>query len=59
MGHAHTVSVLYKLITSAKNTDDLSFGFDRNSRRRQEELSNICSKMSVVVQNIKKKPHTV
>ena len=27
---AHTVSLMYKLVTSAKDTDDLSIGFDRD-----------------------------
>ena len=28
--HAHINSLMYKLITSAKDTDGLSIGFDRN-----------------------------
>ena len=28
--HAHTVSLKHKLITSAEDTDGLSFGFDRD-----------------------------
>ena len=31
---------MYKLKFSAKNTDDLSIRFDRNSNRRQRELTN-------------------
>ena len=31
---------MYILITSAKDTDDLSFGFDRDRVMRQRELSN-------------------
>ena len=31
---------MYKLITSAQNTDDLSKGFDRDGGRRQRELTN-------------------
>ena len=38
--HAHIVSLMYKLITSAKDTDDLSIGFDHNRDRRQRELTN-------------------
>ena len=38
--HAHIVSLLYKLITSARKTDDLSIGFDRDRDRRQRELTN-------------------
>ena len=33
--HAHIVHLLYKLITSAKDTDDLPIGFDRDRRRQQ------------------------
>ena len=38
--HAHVVS-LYTLITSARGSDDLSIGFDRDRGRRQRELTNI------------------
>ena len=38
--HAHIVSLMYKLITSSKGSDDLSIGFDRDRNRRQRELSN-------------------
>ena len=38
--HAHLVSLMYKLITSSKNSDDLSIGFDRSSARRREEITN-------------------
>ena len=37
--HAQVVSLLYKLITSARDTDDMSFGFDRDRGRRQRELT--------------------
>ena len=40
ISHARLVSLLYKLITSSKNSDDLSIGFDRNSVRRREEMTN-------------------
>ena len=30
ISHAHIVSLMYKLVTSAKDTDDLSIGFDRD-----------------------------
>ena len=33
ISHAHIVSLMYKLITSAEDTDDLSIGFDRDSKR--------------------------
>ena len=31
---------MYKLITSARNTDDFSIGFDRSRDRRKQELTN-------------------
>ena len=57
---------MYKLITSARDTDDLSIGFDRDCDGRQQELTNkkikkennmreICSEMFLVLQNIKEK----
>ena len=39
LSHAHIVSLMYKLITSAKD-NDFSIGFDRDRGRRQRELSN-------------------
>ena len=38
--HAHIVSLMYKLITTAKGCDDLSIGFDRDRTRRRNELTN-------------------
>ena len=38
--HAHIVSLMYKLITSSRGSDDLSIGFDRDRGRRQRELTN-------------------
>ena len=38
--HAHIVSSMYKLLTSSKDSDDLSIGFDRNRGRRKNEISN-------------------
>ena len=38
--HAHIVSLMYKLITSARDTDGLSTGFDRNRNRAKQELTN-------------------
>ena len=35
--HAHIVCLMYELITSARNTDDLSIGFDRSRDVRQKE----------------------
>ena len=40
ISHAHIVSLVYKLITSAKNTVDLSIGFDRDRVMRQRVLTN-------------------
>ena len=31
---------MYKLITSAKDSDDLSIGFDRDRGRRRDEITN-------------------
>ena len=38
--HAHIVSLMYKLLTSSRGSDDLSIGFDRDRNRRQRKLSN-------------------
>ena len=38
--HAHRVSLMYKLLTSSKGSDDLSICFDRDRNRRQRELTN-------------------
>ena len=38
--HAHIVSLMYKLLTSSKRSDDLSIGFDRDRTRRRNELNN-------------------
>ena len=38
--HAHIVSLMYKLLPSSKDGDDLSIGFDRNRGRRKNELTN-------------------
>ena len=48
--HAHFVSLIYKIVTSSKDSDDLSIGFDHNRGRRKNELSNN--------KNIKGKYHT-
>ena len=40
ISHAHIVSLMYKLITSARDSDDLSIGFHRDRNRRQRELTN-------------------
>ena len=38
--HAHIVSLMYKLSTSSRGSDDFSIGFDRDRGRRQRELTN-------------------
>ena len=40
ISHAHIVSLMYKLLTSSKDSDDLSIDFDRSRDRRKSELSN-------------------
>ena len=40
INHAHIVSLMYELLTSATDTVDLSIGFDRDHGRRQQELTN-------------------
>ena len=49
VNNAHTVCLMYKVITSSKDSDDLSIGFDRDRGRRKRELTNI--------KNIKGKYH--
>ena len=39
ISHVHLVSLMYKLITSIRNSDDLSTGFDRSPNRRKDELA--------------------
>ena len=39
ISHAHIVSLMYKLITSRKDSDDLSIGFDLSKNRRRDELA--------------------
>ena len=38
--HAHIVSIMNKLLTSSRGSDDLSIGFDRHRNRRKQELTN-------------------
>ena len=40
ISHAHIVSLMYKLLTSCKDGDDLSIGFDRNRDKRKRALTN-------------------
>ena len=37
---AHYVCLMYKLLSSSRNSDDLSIGFDRSRDRRKRELNN-------------------
>ena len=39
ISHAHIVSLMYKLLTSSKGSDDLSIGFNRDRESRKGELS--------------------
>ena len=39
ISHAHLVSLIYKLITSSKDSNDLSIGFDNSRNRRRDELA--------------------
>ena len=39
ISHAHLVSLMYKLKTSSKYSNDLSKGFDRSRCRRRDELA--------------------
>ena len=39
VSHSYIVSLMYKIINSAKDSDDLSIGFDRSRDRRKEELT--------------------
>ena len=48
--HAHVICLIYKIVTSSRDSDDLSIGFDRDRGRRKNELSKN--------KNIKGKYHT-
>ena len=37
ISHAHLVSLMYKLITSSQDSNDLSIGFDNSRNRRRDE----------------------
>ena len=41
VNHAHIVCLMYKILSSSKEFDDLSIGFDRSRDRRKRELTNI------------------
>ena len=66
ISHAHIVSLMYKLITCAEDSDGLSIRFDRDRNRRRTELTNnknikakfhvrICSNMFLDLQRARKK----
>ena len=38
--HAHIVSLMYKLLTSSKGSDDFSIAFERDRNRSKRELTN-------------------
>ena len=40
ISHANIVSLMYKIITTAKDTNDLPIGFDRDRERRRNEVTN-------------------
>ena len=40
INHAHIVSLLYELLSSSKESDDSSIGFDCSRDRRKRELTN-------------------
>ena len=48
ISHAQKVSLMYKLVTSSKDSDDLFLGFDRSRSRRRKKLTQ---------KNIKSKHH--
>ena len=67
--HAHIVSLMYKLLTNAKEADGLSMGFDRGRGRIREgwpikislkvnTMLELRSKMFLVLPKIMKKLHT-
>ena len=39
--NAHIVCLMYKLLSSSRDSDDLSIGFDRSRDRRKREVNNI------------------
>ena len=40
ISHGHIVSLMYKLITGTRETDDLSVGSDRDLEKSKQELTN-------------------
>ena len=39
ISHAHIASLIYKVVTSSKGSDDLAIGFDRDRKRQKDELA--------------------
>ena len=37
ISHAHIASLMYRLLTSSKDSNDLSIGFERNGVRRKKK----------------------
>ena len=40
VNHTHIVSLMYKLLSSSKESGDLSIGFDSSRDRKKRELTN-------------------
>ena len=39
ISHAHNISLVDKILSRVKDSDDLSIGFDRDNGRRQRDLT--------------------
>ena len=52
--YAHIVSLMYKLLTSNKDSDYLSIGFDRSCDRRQQNITNKKYQRQVSYYNLSK-----
>ena len=39
ISYSHNVSLMYKLLTLSRGSDDLSFGFDHDRDRRRREIT--------------------
>ena len=47
ISHSHIVSLMYKLLTSSRDSDDLSIGFDCSRGKRKNELKIIIKILKV------------
>ena len=47
ISHAHVVHLMYKFLTSTKDSDDLSVEFDRDRARRPDELTSNKNKKGI------------